>query len=96
MAGIWEKWRSPAGDEVVSCSILTTEANHLVAAVHPRIPLILTPESESAWLEPEAPAELLLELARPHPSNRMESYPVTTAVNTPRYQGLDAVEPLPA
>lgn len=95
MAGIWETWRSPAGDELVSCSILATEANGLVGAAHPRMPLILTPEAEATWLELSAPPELLLELARPHPADRMESYPVTPAVNTPRYQGMDSVQPLP-
>jgi len=93
-AGIWDRWTSAQGEEVETVSILTTEANEVVGSVHPRMPVILLPEAEDTWLSPAAPAELLLELARPYPVELMQGYPVTAAVNTPRYQGLDATQPL--
>ncbi len=41
-AGLWERWQSPEGEEVLSCTIITTAANELLKAVHDRMPVILT------------------------------------------------------
>jgi putative SOS response-associated peptidase YedK len=43
-AGLWERWRNPAGEFVETCTILTTKPNSLVADVHDRMPVILKPE----------------------------------------------------
>lgn len=51
-AGLWERWEGD-GEIVESCTILTTEANDLVAEVHPRkrMPVILDGEASFAlWL----------------------------------------------
>ncbi len=37
--GLWEKWTSPQGEEVHSCTILTTTANRLLEPIHHRMPL---------------------------------------------------------
>jgi putative SOS response-associated peptidase YedK len=96
MAGVWERWTAPDGVEVETFSILTTEANALVGRIHPRMPVILQREGESVWLNAATPADALLDLAAPLPAELMEGYPVTPAVNAPRYQGGDATERSPA
>ena len=50
-AGLWETWRDPAGQTIPSCTIITTEANRLLAPIHHRMPVILSRESESLWLD---------------------------------------------
>ena len=40
-AGLWERWRDPAGESIETCTILTTKPNSLVANVHDRMPVIL-------------------------------------------------------
>jgi putative SOS response-associated peptidase YedK len=53
-AGLWETWQGD-GEMIESCTILTTEANPLVAEVHPkkRMPVILDGETAFAeWLNP--------------------------------------------
>src|SRR5262249_29168300 len=41
MAGLWDVWKSPAdGDWMRSCTIITTDANELLASVHDRMPVI--------------------------------------------------------
>ena len=40
-AGLWERWRDPAGELLETCTILTTQPNSLVAEVHDRMPVIL-------------------------------------------------------
>ena len=44
-AGLWEAWRPPAGQPLLTCALLTAAANDAVKPVHARMPLILPPES---------------------------------------------------
>src|SRR5713226_6751736 len=37
-AGLWDLWKSPDGEQIRSCTIITTETNELVATIHNRIP----------------------------------------------------------
>ena len=50
MAGLWDRWRSPAGEIVRSFTIVTTAANALLAPLHERMPVILDPDAWSIWL----------------------------------------------
>ena len=53
-AALWEEWKSPDGEVVQSCTMLTTAANAEVAPVNDRMPLVLTSEAQYArWLDPE-------------------------------------------
>lgn len=49
-AGLFEEWASPTGGEIVTCCIITVNANSLVAPYHDRMPAILAPEDEAHWL----------------------------------------------
>ncbi len=92
-AGLWERWERD-GEEIRSCTILTTEPNDLLREVHDRMPVILPPEAQATWLDPEIrdPAPLLPLLA-PYPSGAMTVYPVSRAVNSPSNDGPGCVEP---
>jgi putative SOS response-associated peptidase YedK len=50
-AGLWETWKPADGAAVETFTIITTEANEAVAAIHDRMPVILPREAEDAWLE---------------------------------------------
>lgn len=98
-AGLWESWTSPDGSEIESCTILTTDANELMAPVHNRMPVILAPDDYAAWLGAgvdDTPAALaaLQHRFRPYPSAGMKLYPVSTYVNNPRNEGEACVEPV--
>jgi putative SOS response-associated peptidase YedK len=49
--GIWEHWMGPDGSELETAAIITTEANALVATIHPRSPLVIAPENFALWLD---------------------------------------------
>jgi putative SOS response-associated peptidase YedK len=51
-AGIWETWH-----DLESFAIVTTAANAAMAAIHDRMPLILSPEQLDEWLDPENPVK---------------------------------------
>lgn len=92
-AGLWESWQQPDGERIDSCTIIVTEANELVRPIHDRMPVILPPESHSAWLDPDQhdPARLL-PLLRPYPAQAMEAWRVSRRVNNPRHDGPDLIE----
>jgi len=95
-AGLWDKWISPEGNEVRTCTIITTEANDLLKPIHDRMPVILTREAEGLWPDPtiQEPAKLL-PLLTPYPAEEMEVYPVSTWVNNPAHDSQECIQPLP-
>jgi putative SOS response-associated peptidase YedK len=96
LAGLWETWKSPDNETIVSCTILTTEANALVAPMHDRMPVIIGPEDYDRWLDParQDPDELK-PLLRPYPSEAMVAYPVSPQVNKVENDGPECIEPRP-
>jgi putative SOS response-associated peptidase YedK len=83
-AGLWESWRNPGGEEIRSVSLITTQPNALVAPLHDRMPVILTRENESAWLDQATPADSLTAMLSPYPAEEMKERAVSTAVNSAR------------
>ncbi len=81
-AGLWDRWKSPEGSTVETCSILTTQANDLVRDVHDRMPVILPVDAYDLWLDPGfTKREGILELLKPLPAGAMKKYPVGARVN---------------
>jgi len=84
-AGLWEYWQSPHGDEILSCTIITTQPNQFMADIHNRMPVILPRQAYEQWLDPaEQPPERLQPLLKPYPAEEMTAYPVSRTVNNPR------------
>lgn len=92
-AGLWEVWYAPDGSELRSCTIITTEANALIAPYHARMPVILHPADFAAWLNPEeVPPATLTPLLRPYPPEQMLAYPVSTLVNNIKFNSPDCIK----
>ena len=95
LAGLWEHWQDANGNELESCTILVRQANAQVRAIHERMPVVITPGSFDLWLDIQAqkpqPIETLL-AAQQAPD--LEIYPVSKAVNSPRADAPDLIEPL--
>jgi putative SOS response-associated peptidase YedK len=81
-AGLWDRWKDPAGGVLESYTIITTTPNELTATVHDRMPVILRPQDYDLWLaqpprgvraEPVPRLELLA-LLRPFPAERMAAH----------------------
>ncbi len=83
-AGIWDIWKDQDGKEVKTYSIMTTEPNKEMKAIHTRMPVILHPEDEASWIEPSNnTAEGLGELLLPFEDGGLEIYEVSRDVNNP-------------
>jgi len=94
-AGLWEKWRTPDGESLETCSILTTDANEVLRPVHDRMPVILHPDTYDLWLdEDDRKQDLRKELLSPYSASEMAAYPVSTSINSPQHQGEELVQPI--
>ncbi len=100
LAGLWERWRGPDGDAddvLHSCTIVTTDANGLLADVHDRMPVVLPASAWDDWLDPDiGDVETLSGLLRPAPDDLLTLRPVDPAVGNVRNDGpelVDAVDP---
>jgi putative SOS response-associated peptidase YedK len=79
LAGLWE------GE---AFTVLTTTPNTLVAEVHDRMPVVLSPDDAEAWLL--APAQKLL---RPAPEGALAARPVSGRVNSVRNDDPACLDP---
>ncbi len=92
-AGLWEHWRGEDGEEIHSCTLLTTEANELMQPIHNRMPVILDPKDYDLWLDLEVKKqELLQPLLHPYRSEEMTAYPVSKVVNKPSNDSAECIE----
>lgn len=92
-AGLWERWNPPDGSELLSCTIITTEPNQLVADLHNRMPVILPEDKYPLWLETgEVNTKQLKSILVPYPAEEMSYYPVSTYVNNPANESPICIE----
>ena len=97
LAGVWEGWQDPeTGTWVRSCSIITTDANAQLGAIHARMPVILDPGDYARWLgEQPAPAAELKQLLRPY-DGALVIWPVSAKMNKQdAAEGPEVIAPLP-
>lgn len=83
-AGLWKSWKRPDGEWLHTCTVITTTSNEVLAPIHDRMPVILSPEAEDLWLDPTTDMSALTGLQVPFPADAMEGYEVSTMVSSPR------------
>lgn len=95
-AGLWEIWYGPDGEELRTCTIITTTPNELIKPLHNRMAVILDEEDYDLWLSPdELPAQALKPLIKPFEPDLMDVYEVSTLVNKPSNDIPECIVPLP-
>jgi putative SOS response-associated peptidase YedK len=94
-AGLWDEWRSPDGQTIQSCTLITCAPNTVLEPVHNRMPVMLRPDDEGGWLDPHNHdvADLLARL-RPYPAEEMEGFEVSARVNRAGVEGPSLILPL--
>jgi putative SOS response-associated peptidase YedK len=91
-AGIWDHWYN-GHDKMITCAIITTDANDLIRPIHARMPVILSPENEQFWLttaDPNYAADLL----RPYNSGNMIAYEIGADINIPSHDHAGVILPV--
>lgn len=91
MAGLWETWEGNGEEQDrETTTIITTEPNDVVSEIHDRMPVILAPDEEDLWLNQAGNG--LDGLLDPFPSELMQAYPVSKAVNNPSNESPEVIE----
>jgi len=89
-AGVWSSWTDRSSREtVVSCAIITTNSNALMAEIHDRMPVIVAPSWYNVWLDQKSHPDQLKTILVPYNASLMEYYPVSKLCNSP---GIDTPE----
>ncbi len=92
-AGLWDHWEAEGAAPIESCTIITCDANALVAGIHERMPVILPPRLYTAWMDPKvAGGAALSALLKPYPDTLMDAYPVGRGVNSPKNDSPELIE----
>jgi putative SOS response-associated peptidase YedK len=92
-AGLWDSWLHD-GQELKTCLIITTTPNALARTIHDRMPVILTPDKECAWLGEEMPLEQVDEFLRPYDAKKMKAYEISTEINSPEHNSPSVIQPI--
>jgi putative SOS response-associated peptidase YedK len=94
-AGLWTSWRDPdSGEKIRTCTLLTTQANALAAAVHHRMPVILADAAaRAAWLDPSLQGDDVAPLFAPLADELLCVAPANPLVNSARNEGARLLAP---
>ena len=92
LAGLWERWRTPSGEKLETCVIVTTDANAQLAPVHDRMPLLIPRDAQALWLDPRSSLDDVLKLAERPPA--LEVHAVGFGVNDPRNDDETLIAPV--
>jgi putative SOS response-associated peptidase YedK len=97
LAGLWESWDDPEGNRLLTFTILTTDANERLRALHDRMPVIIPPGARHLWLDSSAEdVKPLFDLLRPSGEKLLDFYEVSRFVNSPQNNTPECVEPVKA
>lgn len=93
LAGLWDFWRSRDGsEEVLSFSIVTTNATESLRFVHHRQPVMLSYDACRRWASNNSEKEGILDLCQPQTPVALTVSPVSEFVNNTRNSGPKCLE----
>jgi putative SOS response-associated peptidase YedK len=81
-AGLWDRWLDPAATPIDTFTIIVTEPNALVRAVHDRMPVILDAAACDRWLDPKTKPVELAAMLEPFSAAAMIATRVSRRVNS--------------
>jgi len=94
-AGLYNIWTSPDGNQICTCTIITTEANETLKPINDRMPVILPRDKEDFWLNPaNEEKKQLLGILKPYPSEELLAFEVSTKVNVPQFNTPENIQPM--
>lgn len=92
-AGLYDEWRSPAGETVRSYAIVTVAASDVVRPIHDRMPLCAMEPEYDVWLNPREEGRKALDALLSAPRRPLETYESDPVGNDVRCQSARAIAP---
>lgn len=93
LAGLYERWLSPEGEVLDTCTIVTTQACEALREVHDRMPVIVPEAEYGRWLDCANPDDVS-DLLAAWSGERLRAYPVSARVNAVRNDDAGVCAPL--
>jgi putative SOS response-associated peptidase YedK len=94
LAGLWETWTGPQGEEIDTAAIITTPANDVTLPLHPRLPAILEKPDFDLWLDgDEQSAAAAFLLLHPPGHDVLEFFEIGPAVNKADHDSPEVQQP---
>ena len=94
LAGLWETWTGPDGEEIETAAIVTTRANRSLAAIHERMPVVVPKDAFDFWLNSSGiDAETAVALIAPAQDDLLIAHEVSPAVNRVANDSPDLIKP---
>lgn len=99
LAGLYSDWvETSSGNPLRTFTIITTEANDLLAEIHnsaKRMPAILDKSVETIWLDMSASSDNLISLLKPGPNDLLKAHTISPMVNdkTANRNNPDVIRP---
>jgi len=95
LGGLWEAWKPREGGEwVITCAILTTEPNELLAPIHDRMPVIIQPDAFESWLSPSTGIGEVGRLVASYRAEEMRTWEISLMVNDPKADDARVIAPI--
>jgi len=92
MAGLWNQWTDNQGVSTFTYTVITSAANRGLEFIHPRMPVIIEKGNINVWLDCDTiDSGSALNLLQPLQEG-LESYPVSTFVNSIRNNSPVCIE----
>jgi hypothetical protein len=92
LAGLYERWLSPEGEVLDTCTIVTTSACGALRDVHDRMPVIVPEADHARWLD--RAEHDVVDLLAPWSGEPLRIYPVSTRVNAVRNDDAQLCDPV--
>lgn len=92
-AGLWSIWNKPDGEPLLTCTILTRKAAPSIAAIHPRMPVVLRPDRFDKWLDPGSTPDDVQDVIAGTRED-VAGHRVSAAVGNTRNHGPELIEPV--
>ena len=85
LAGLWSEWiENSTGETLKTFSIVTTDANELMAEIHnskKRMPVVIEKSEESKWLDLSADKDDIRNLLQVFPSSVLKAHTISDLIN---------------
>ena len=94
LGGLWDRWKSPEGELVETCTILTVPPNRALAPIHDRMPVLIAPADYERWISEETPLAEARALCAPAGDEELRAFRVSFAVNSSENDEEAVVHPL--
>jgi putative SOS response-associated peptidase YedK len=94
-AGVWDTWLG-SDQPLITCAIITTSPSEVTSSIHPRMPVMLSPEQCAEWISTESNPTALPALLVPAPAATLSLTAISRRINNSRYDSPESLAPAAA